>query len=363
MGSIARIGIFSGKPVPVGDIPGHRSPAVLSEFARACLGRFGFARIAERVALGQSLTVRDVEMLLSKASLPVLMKLVEIRHRTEEWKPPLPLVVLPLSNWTSRFSSTRVLELSQDLLRSIRHKNLRVVIDRIQYDQLDADLVALLKEISSCRPGMTLVGPSVDDVLAWAVSVSGTGEPLDLRRLERMLHRLREAGLGRLMPSTMADVLSTVRAAGFPASLVTNVADFESPLELAKELLRVNEVASQMQIDVWVPGFELTQRARSNQQLARSAVDFELLRVLAVGTLCMDSVPYRRVSTRYFSVDAIQFARYCGANDFGFGAVNELTAKAMHLERLDRLKRAVPSHRQPTAGSEDPLRACPFPRV
>lgn len=337
MGSLAKIGIASGKLVPVEDVPGFSPSPSFSEFSRACLSRFGFARIAERVCDGASLNVRDVEMLLSKASFPVLMKLVEIKHRDATFAAPQPLVMLPLSSWAARYDSTRILELSQGLLRGIRHKQLRVVIDELDYSKLDGELFDVLREISACRPGMTLVGPSVDDVVSWVLSAAANDS--GLKKFENLLHKLREAGLGRLMPASMVDLLKTVHEAGFPASLVTNVSEFSSPLELAKELLRVNEIAQEQPIDVWVPGYHVPRG--SSAMLSRSALNFQLLRVLAVGSLCLDAVPQRRASTRYFSVEALQFARFCGANDYGFGAVNELTARAMHLEKLDRLKKAI----------------------
>lgn len=359
MGSIAKLGIVSGKLVPISDVPGHRAPAPLTEFSRACLSRFGFARIADRIADGLSLGVRDVEMLLSKASLPVLMKLVEIRHGADECVEPLPLVVLPLSTWVSRYCPTQILELSQGLLRSIGHKQLRVVIDEIDYSKLDGELFAVLREISTCRPGVTLVGPSVDDVVSWVVSAASRGDDRELGKFEKLLHRLREAGVGRLQPSSVVDVLKTVREAGFPASLVTNVTEFTSALDLSKELLRVNDIAKQQPIDVWVPGYS----AGAVSASSRSSMDFRLLRVLAVGTLCMDAVPYRRASTRFFSVNAIQFSRFCGANDFGFGAVNEITAQAMHLEKLERLREAIGSE----VSAEFPVKTvtepCLFPEA
>lgn len=357
MGSLAKIGIASGKLVPVAEVPGHAASPTLSDFSRTCLSRFGFARIADRVCDGAALNVRDVEMLLSKASLPVLMKLVEIKHREGSCAAPLPLVMLPWSSWTARYDSTRILELSQGLLRGIRHKQLRVVIDELDYAKLDGELFSVLREISSCRPGMTLVGPSVDDVVSWVISAAE--HESGLKKFENLLHKLRDAGLGRLMPASMVDLLKTVHEAGFPASLVTNISEFSNPLELAKELLRVNEIAQQQPIDVWVPGYQVSRA--SSPTLSRAALNYQLLRVLAVGSLCLDAVPHRRASTRYFNVDALQFARFCGANDYGFGAVNELTARAMRLEKLDRLKKAV----RPVAAASSRTSAMPcyFPEA
>jgi hypothetical protein len=286
------------------------------------------------------------------------MKLVEIKHQEEECQAPQPLVMLPLSSWTSRYDSDKVVELSQDLLKGIRHKQLRVVIDELDFEKLDHELFVLLREISSCRPGMTLVGPSVDDVVSWVVS--GASEKRQGERFEDLLQKMRRAGLGRLMPASMVDVLKSVRDAGFPASLVTNISEYGSPLELAKELLRVNDISREQPIDVWVPAYDYGMKARSSTQ--NPALDFQLLRVLAVGTLCLNAIPYRRASTRYFSMDAIEFSRYCGANDFGFGAVNELTARTMHLERLERLKRAVKPARAAGAGRSQSM-PCYFPEA
>lgn len=352
MGTIAKIGIVSGRAVPLEAVPGHPGQAAFTDFSRGCLSRFGFARIADRVVAGLPLGIRDVEMLLSKASLPVLMKLVELRHGGEDCVQPMPLVMLPLSNWAARYEPTRIVELSHDLLKSIRHKHIRVVIDEIDFEKLDGELFAVLREIAHCRPGLTLVGPPVDDVVSWVLSAGSSKGIQSVPRFEQLLHKLRSAGLGRLMPSSAVEVLKTVKEAGFPASLVTNIPSFATPLELAKELLRVNEIAAHQPIDVWVPGAD---PLPASKRTGTSALDFQVLRTLAVGSLCMPAVPYRRASTRYLSVEAIQFSRHCGANDFGFGAVNELTARALHLEKLDRLRRAVGNEPERAVAQRSPF--------
>ncbi len=359
MGSLAKFGIIGGKAVLLDSVPGLGRSQSKEDFARSCLAKFGFSRIADRVAAGLPLNMRDIEMLLTKASLPVLMKLVELGHPGEEVTPPEPLVMLPLSSWSARYQPTEILELSQGLLKGIRHKNVRVVIDEIDYDKLDGELFEVLREISACRPGITMVGPSVDDLVTWMVSSASRQSEGESPRFENVLHRLKDAGLERMMPSSVVDVLKTVREAGMPASLMTNVLGFSTPLELAKELMHVNEIAQQLPIDCWMPGFDESKLPARMPD--RGTLDFQLLRLLAVGSLCLPSIPYRRASTRYFSMEAIQFSRHCGANDFGFGAVNEMTARTMHLERIDRLRRAVgaPARRTARAVGMD----CPFPQA
>jgi 2-iminoacetate synthase ThiH len=90
-------------------------------------------------------------------------------------------------------------------------------------------------------------------------------------------------------------------------------------------------------------------------------MNFQLLRTLAVGSLCLAAIPNRRASTRYLTMEAIHIARYCGANDFGFGAVNELTARTMQLEKLDRLKKAWRLEARGAARSS--AAPCYFPEV
>ena len=52
----------------------------------------------------------------------------------------------------------------------------------------------------------------------------------------------------------------------------------------------------------------------------RAGIDYKILRVLAVGSLYLDAVPFCRASSRFLSPYGMQYAVTCGANEFGFGA-------------------------------------------
>jgi hypothetical protein len=150
-------------------------------------------------------------------------------------------------------------------------------------------------------------------------------------------------------------VAPTVQAAGFPLSILTNILEFESTGELARELFRVHELSLEQAVEVWMPGYE-TRSSRSRAGAERAIREQQLLRLLAVGSLTLSKVPFFRASSRYFSVDALRMAARFGANDFGFGAVNMLSARLLKIESYETLRkvliRSAPDHSSPQTQPE-----------
>ena len=70
----------------------------------------------------------------------------------------------------------------------------------------------------------------------------------------------------------------------------------------------------------------------------RRVFDYQLLRILAVGSLCLMNVPLIRASSRNFTVSTLHMAPYFGANDLGFGAFDEITADRLKLQPITQLE-------------------------
>jgi hypothetical protein len=75
--ALARFGIINGRKVPVSEIPTVEAPK-LDSFSKKALAKMGFQGIAERTLTGARLTDGDINKLLEKAGVPVLMKLVRL---------------------------------------------------------------------------------------------------------------------------------------------------------------------------------------------------------------------------------------------------------------------------------------------
>jgi hypothetical protein len=192
------------------------------------------------------------------------------------------------------------------------------------------------------RPDLVFVGPTVDELIAWALAIPSR-DPLGLTRnpqFEEILAYIKNLGLHRLRPCSVLEVAPSVKAAGFPLSMLTNLADFTTPAELAREIFRIHELSVSQQIEVWVPGFESPQPAQ-RAGVERAIREHQLLRTLATGALALTRIPFYRASSRYFSLDALRMAARFGANDFGFGAVNAQSAKLLQIEPIETLQRAL----------------------
>src|SRR5690606_27921752 len=110
---------------------------------------------------------------------------------------------------------------------------------------------------------------------------------------------------------------------GFPNCLVTDISQFRTAGQLALALYRINQLSGpQHAIDVWVPGTGSPTMGASSPVLQ----DMRILRALAVGSICLNNVPHKRASSRRLSLEAINLARHCGANDLGYGAIDAETS-------------------------------------
>jgi len=362
MGNVARHGIYRGQRVRAEHIllstPHRRIEDI---FRHMCAQYDGddkrFSKIADRVAARQELPAPDTAFLLERAPLPLLMKLVELASlgaaaREKPIVKPLPMVLLPLSRWLAQSNYYETLELARGFLRRLPYEKVEVVIDSIDLAQLDGPLGPLLRDISRSRDGLTLIGPSVEEIVASTCGTEGSQNsdfqqcgPI-VQKLEKKLATLRQSGIKRLRSTSCLGALKLVHEAGLWNTIVTRIDSYLTPMDLAKELATINRVAVQGSfVMVWTPGFrdERQHTAHRHDQPDQNPHfrDFQILRALAVGTLALTQVPYKRASSRYLSPCGVHFALACGANEFGFGAVDESTARSLKLQPYESLAESL----------------------
>ena len=339
--ALARHAIIDGKKVALIEANPHMSPDGLDEFTFGILSRFGFLSLAQKIVSRRALDVEEIEVLLTEASLPILMKLVELRKGTVVNPSITPAVVLPLSLWR-RFGSDleEAARLSKDFLQEIPHEVISVSFDRIDLDYLQPALLRFFRQIADARPGIMLLGPSIDEVVAFPGIGDSAVTPEFL--LRRRLEFFRESGFTRLMATSSEEFLGLTHELGFLNYLVTDINHYPGFRELAEELKRIAALASKRGlVDIWSPGVRI-----NNLPLLHDdpITDFRLLRILAVSALCFDHAPVVRASSRYLSLEAIHFARYLGADDLGYGAFDSLTKKTLRVKPLGALTRAMLQH-------------------
>lgn len=331
MGVIARTGISGGERVALERL-GCRSEPDTGTFGYRSLHRLGFGPIARHVSTGRPLAVAEIHTLLTKAPLAVLMKLVELRASTTPVRPATPIVVLPLGQWGA-LPPAAVVERASALLTRIEYPALQVFLDDLDLDRLGGELESIITAIAACRPGLTIVGPAAEDILTWLHGPRGRPAGVTLTGITAAL---RAAGVHRLGASHELGAVQQIRSADFSGSLCLDLDRARDPGALAAAIAATGSVAaSERCIEVWFPGLS---RESGRHCFPGVALDLLMLRVLAIGTVAIPHVPYRRASNRYLSLDAVRVAHLFGANEFGFGAIDGLTADVLELQSYERLR-------------------------
>ena len=346
MGNLARSGISGGKRVPF-EFLASDSPRVLEGGVARCLEACGLLEIAQRVLDHEPLDVTQVAQLLSNASIAGLMKLVNLAAPATEILPlPKPLVHLPLEGWIRKTSPDEARDTAVRFLRAIPFSEIDVVIDWFNYSDLQR-LLDLSAELVRRRPGVRFIGPSLEELVEWLESSSGKKAERGLvtSTLDELLFALRRAGFYRLKYATDLDlldkynVLERLHDSGLMSVVATPVGGRAGYHEIAQEIVRLRERWSSRElIDVWLPSFE---RNQDGARIRDAVVDMQLLRVLAVGAICLADVPVKRASSSFLSLEAMSLARSFGANDLGFGAVDETTSEVKKIQSYSVLLQAL----------------------
>jgi len=333
MGKLARIGIALGQAVPVEGILSLRMPSEIDGVTRLALKHFGFDRIAEKVIAGRPLSVEDAEQVATHATLPVLLKLVELKRVSHDVVEPLPAVLLPVRRWLTRFGIPRTVELALQTLEHLPYPRMRVSLEWPDFAAF-TETLEIVKAIATVRKGLVFVGPSLEEVVSALRSSCGS-VPVDdqHRAVEAALHAMREAGFQHLRATESRRTIKFLTEHGFPGCLISEVDRDPSARGLVHELCEIRRlIGDGVYVETWCPGV--------SKQVA-GYTDLLLLRALALGTLFLDEVPFRRASSRFFSAEGFEFARMCGANDFGFGAVDQRTARFLGLQSLRVLQQQM----------------------
>lgn len=333
-----------GKPFRLGE-----GVDTLDAFTERALKQFGFLKIAHKIIEGERLDVGDVHTLLSRAGLPVLMKLVHLKkpYVKRHDLSITPAVVLPLSLWL-KFESDldQAYTLASDLIKSISSDEVHVAFDSLLPGDLTPPVRSLIVLLGRIRPGVSLVGPKVEEIVQvlHGGSIRPVITPSETHQLSSILEDYRTIGITRLQSSTYHPALKITHDLGWSNGWTSSINSCNSYRDLAQELWNLNAFyVDAGLINVWSPGLSV-ERFRKAHELSsfdQGVNDLQLLRVLAVGTLLFEKTDQIRASGRYFSLEAMSIAHYLGANDLGFGAFDKHTLEVLHLKPFESLCRAV----------------------
>jgi hypothetical protein len=348
MGTVARTGIAGGRKIAANALLFNKRLAAASGsddgFPSRELLDSRSEELCAQMKAEQLPTRADVEFLLEEASLPALLYLVsKSRGTTRTPLLPRPLMVLPLQEWTESAGVQAARDRAVQGLRELPFADLDVSVDTTDLASFERTL-EIVRYLSLRRPGVRFVGPSVEKIVEWIspeplkIGRHGTKGPAaaHLKRLSAVLFAMREAGFYRLRFSTDLDylqrfeVFDRMEEAGITSVVGTPVDLQGGTPDIATHLLRLRELSDrEQQIRVWVP-IVLDER-RSPSEPFDPLIEMKVLRLLAAGALCLPNVLVRRVSSVYLSLAGMNIARLFGANDLGYGAVDDVTASVMHI--------------------------------
>jgi hypothetical protein len=338
MGRLATFGIIGGKRAPVDELV---SRGELDRFAQKVFEQHRVLEIAEKVRDGEPLNIRDFTRLLRRASIPILLKLVEVRGRRPFYA-PTPAVLLPFSHWAEQYGVAESIDRSRWFLEQVETDELRVVLDAVHTLHMKDTFLEAMGKILDVRPGLTLVGPSAEELVHRVTVEEGKRDFTHVRavRFVQLLSELRESGVTGLRPASTTNLMKFVNLAGFQPLLTTPVDGYGYAEHLAETLHEINRQSGEQQIiRAWAPCIKRSLASSVSQ----SARDMVLLRALAVGAIGLMNVPCIRASSRFFSLDALKVATLFGANDAGVGAANNETASQLLLLPFKTLVSAFPS--------------------
>lgn len=328
---LARYGIVNGIRVPLEQFAqlGHpvciETPSKdLNPFERMALTRSGFLGIAEKLLDRTPLNLNDIIKLLTGAGLPVLMKLVTLLEVRVSEPSLTPAIMLPVQKWKdSGLHREEILNLSREELLAVPHNTVEVAFDHVDIPELLATSGSLYKEIAECRLGVRLVGPDIK-----MLTVPG-GVFKNEHFLRSIFAALQLGKFYRLRITNHLDHLHLAKEYNLSNYVVTPIDRLDDVYHLAQDLYRLQGLSVFPElIDCWGPGFSMVQQGSIDQH---TADNFQLLRVLAIGSLVLSSVPIIRASAKFFALETMPRVHQFGANDLGFASYNSSTKEALML--------------------------------
>lgn len=329
MGTLAKRGIIRGRSVPVEGLL-NDSKLCSERFTKSTLAAFGFSQILEKILTKTPFEVEEIELLLTKAPLSVLMKLSALASVDET---PIfqivPALHLPLESWMGLGGFSYVEKKIATIFSGKLYNGLNVFSDISDFSDLMGmwrDVIAKIKEE---REDLVLVGPSVDQINSWLMLHESSSDR-DLRsdRLKNVLLQLKQLQFDRLRETTYRSAIPILKECGFSVDLYTRLDRFRTIPLFARELHQLNKGVADGVIDSWCVG----ESFNASQKVAES-VDYDLfiMRGLAVGSIVLQGLSERGISGSYPSLSSLGMFKFFGFNSKIYGAVDIESVEALHL--------------------------------
>jgi len=135
------------------------------------------------------------------------------------------------------------------------------------------------------------------------------------------------------------DLPVRLREAGFVSVFSTPIDHSRGAAGMAHDLSAMSVDESGLaDWDVWLPTGSSMFEGIANKD---AVIDVALLRLLAVGALCLRHIPVKRASSTFLSLDGLSMSRHFGANDLGYGAADESTELLLKLAPYGHLTQVL----------------------
>ncbi|MCB0354087.1 MAG: hypothetical protein KDD64_11200 [Bdellovibrionales bacterium] len=340
---LAKRAVIGGKVVSLpSSLDGVPQVSTAAFFWNA-VSRLGVRRTAEKILAKEALGFEDIEDLLAVVPLSILMKLVSLRSETigevaSAPKLPLPALFLPVIRYSESRSPLELKEMLREVLAPLEGEPFEAYLDNPRSAQEWKRYFAIVEWLPELSRSIRVVAPSVSEMVGGPSEHLLTRKVYSTHKIVERLNRLREIGVTRLRSAQTLCDAEVMHRSGFAVSVSHTIEAHFGARRIAHELVRLNEFSRTVApVQSWVPGFS---RAQLRGQ-SPSVRDLTLLRVLAVGSVALTEVKYRRASNRHFSPFGLALAKMCGANDFGFAARDPFTASELDFLDMKEVLTAV----------------------
>lgn len=305
----------------------------LDDLTSRMLSQLGFLGIARKIVSLQELEREEMLQMFNSASLPILMKLVSLLPNRPDLRIPRSALVLPWSYFLSNHDFEEASEMSQNLIRNIPHQELECAFDFFDIGELYGNFGKSLIAISKARSGVCLVGPRPEDIMSWiARHKSPKTEEQCVEELRSILLRLKEIGIGRLRLSEFKLGVKIAGEVGLRTSLATDLSSFSSYTELVDEIESIRELSHQVGIEIW---------AAFSRRANNAVAYFNAIRLMAIGRLVFERIEHVRAPSSFFPEECLRFAFYCGATDFGSGAIDLPTQQRLNVKGIAKIRHSI----------------------
>ncbi len=335
MGKLAKTAILGGKKVDILKATTSRSNHQLDDVIARVLKKSGFSVIAKKIIGNEDLSLKEIEFLLSSASLTILFKLNEMKSTEDKQPIVYPVYYIPAEDLLLRYDVDEIPDLLVNRFgESLNKKSILYfsIKDFSDIDQVWGEIVSTLK---LKYPEALFYGPSLEIAHKWlSYNYRESSSSVAFKRLVTLASKLKKIGFDALGANSFVKLSSVGVAANFENFHCTKLETFPTPRLFAKELFKLSKISQEKNtIDEWSVGL----LSKTGEKVARilnikdASLQYAILRAFLVGKLCLPNVQKKSIYSRYLSLETIRYLKFLGVNHAIYTSADEVTSLSLGL--------------------------------